>query len=86
MGTEYIPSVPITGHAGNTMIDPNAPERGDNSIFFYNCKKSWGKQNEISSEIMVDEGNFSVNDRLYNPEVSGPYWKIGTKDKRRLLH
>ena len=65
----------MEGHAGNCVLDTTdlTRKRGNNSDFIYNLKKAVGKQNEISFEMFIDNANFCVNDRIYDPTAVGPY-------------
>ena len=75
MGNELIPQHAVEGHAGNCVLDTTdlTRKRGNNSDFIYNLKKAVGKQNEISFEMFIDNANFCVNDRIYDPTAVGPY-------------
>lgn len=75
IGSEYIPSIPITGHAGNLRPDSSALAtslissygRTNYVDFFVQTMKAFGKWLKIGSEGIINSTNYTLNHVGYDP-------------------
>ena len=67
IGTEYIPPLPIQGHAGTPFGYTSNESDANNSEFLVNLYKSFGKFHDINHGCPINSVNFAVNCRAYNP-------------------
>lgn len=65
IGTEYIPPVPITGHAGNPCLVDS--EKYDNSDFVAEVHKMAGALFDTKNTTRINNENFALNWRAWVP-------------------
>lgn len=77
IGSEYIPSIPITGHAGNIRPSVTALSSSLSSSygktnyvdFYVNTMKAFGKWLKMGGEGIINPSNYTLNSTGYDPSL-----------------
>jgi hypothetical protein len=68
VGTEYIPTTPITGHTGCIRTDRGSGViKGDYSAFLVETQKAWGKFFDMSDSTLINATNYTINSTPFDP-------------------
>ena len=67
VGTKYYPDQAILGHGGNSTYYENVSLPGNVSEFLVNTQKALGKFLQTDASMIVNDTNFAVNRRIWNP-------------------
>ena len=70
LGSEYFPSLPIVGHAGNIFPDYLSDTvKGDYIEFYVHTMKTFGKWMALNDETLINRSNFTSNHIGYDPVI-----------------
>ncbi len=58
---------------------------GDNTEFYINLKKAFGKWLEIETDLFVDTANYSLNERGFDP-TTALAWKSSTAEDATITN
>lgn len=64
ISSNYIPQTPITGHAGNVVLNPSI--QLDNSVFLSELHQAMNLLFDVKRHININKVNFAVNERPYD--------------------
>lgn len=82
IGTEYIPSLPITGHSGNLRA-PTYKSQGNYIEFYVSTMKAFGKWLKMGSQGIINPTNYTLNVTGYNPNKQNDF---DTRADMSLFH
>merc|ERR1711916_244920 len=66
------------GHGGTPRGKYHDNWKGNNTEFLITLYKAWGKFHDITTDSFINNNNFAINDRCYNPANIENLWSPTT--------
>ncbi len=75
IGTDYVPSLPVTGHAGNLRPPTFGTNKGNYVEFYVHTMKAFGKWLKMGTGSIINPTNYTLNTTGY--QVDGAFTSQG---------